>query len=139
MTKRWCWVLLLVVSVMISVMACSSDDDDLAPDSIAGQTYRFTITNGTGSYPATGAMIIEFTTNATYTIKNPLDNSVLDTGTYTYAKTGSDTGEIRTTSVFGPTVLCLLTMTNEGAGTFSMSVTSGVTAGSTAQGTFSQM
>jgi hypothetical protein len=133
MSKRRLWIAMLLLGVIFGVVSCGDEDNDLAPNSIGGQNYRFTITSGTGASPTSGTMLISFTANGAYTLTD-LANNMLDMGTYTYTKIDKYTGQSTLTSVGGTVATCILAFTAEDTGNFSITAPTG-----SARGIFSRI
>jgi hypothetical protein len=88
MTKRRFWIAIVLVGFIFGVVSCGGDggDNDLAPDSIEGQTYRLTLTNVTGTLGTPGDVVtFTFTASGTYIGRDP-SNNLVDTGIYSNPK-----------------------------------------------------
>ena len=66
----------------------SSGSSVSAPSSIAGKTYRGTISSGSGNFASTGTFTVTFG-SATYSITGDGANTINSNGTYTYSPVGS--------------------------------------------------
>jgi len=134
---------LMLLMCVVGLAACGDDDDDednLAPDSVAGKTYQVTVTSGTGVFSSTGTATLAFASDGTYTITGDGVNVGNDTGTYTYARTDADNATIVLTStgnVPGVQLNYVFVFTSETAGTFSGTITTPPSAAGTQTGTFS--
>jgi hypothetical protein len=137
MFKQRCWIAVLLLVLVFTVASCSHDDEGLAPDSVAGQTYQLTATTVAGIYQA-GTLTVAFVGNG-YAIT--LQSGVpLDTGTYTYQKssTDADSATITLNSIGGVVTTCNVTYQNATSGTFNLSTARNTLVVGTAQGTFTK-
>lgn len=129
MVKRKLLIGMLILGLTLFVGACGDDDDDYAPDSAAGRTYRMAVTAATGAYAALapGTFTTAFQTDGTYVNTPETANVPADQGSYIYTKIGDDSGEVTLTSTTVPGVVytCVFTFTSEGAGTYAVTAVGG--------------
>ena len=92
--------LLIGVFLSIALMGCSSiesnniDSDALAPSSISGKTFQFTIASGSGVYPSTGTWTVVISdTNNQYVVTGDTVNTDNSAGLFTY-KANGDKGRV---------------------------------------------
>lgn len=104
------------------VMSAVVHAQDTAPITLNGKTAVVVISSGSGAFADVGGYRISFAaTNATYTIA-PLSTTVLPgAGTYTYAKTGANTGRLTVmSSSIGTGVAQTLIFTSPTTATYSV-------------------
>jgi hypothetical protein len=89
MQKRQLWFVILVIGLGLSLLSCG---ESLAPKSIGGKKYQVVITGGSGEMTDTGNATISFAMNGSYVVTGDGVNTSNDLGTYTYDKTGKNTG-----------------------------------------------
>jgi hypothetical protein len=91
MQKRQLWFVILVIGLGLSLLSCSGSES-FAPKSIGGKKYQVVITGGSGEMTDTGNATISFAMNGSYVVTGDGVNTSNDLGTYTYNKTGKNTG-----------------------------------------------
>lgn len=113
---------LLLVSAIFSAACTAAQAQDTAPVSLAGKTGVAVISSGSGNFAVIGGYRISFSaSNSTYTV-SPLSSTVNPgAGTYTYAKTGANTGRITVTdTAVGAAVAQTLVFTSQTTATYSI-------------------
>ena len=86
--------------------------DEFALNAIAGLTLAATVTSATGGLPAAGTFQIDFAIDGTYTLTGDGVNTPNSTGTFTYLRTGKNTGRIDLVDNPGGAQFILLTFTS---------------------------
>ncbi len=130
---------MVLVLMLVSGLACGgsdNDDDDLAPDSIAGISYQVTVTSGTGLFATSGTATLAFSADDTYITTGDGNNTGDDNGTYTQTKLSSDSVEVVLNSATIPefqAATYIFTYTSDNAGAFTATLPNGDTQSGTFQ------
>ena len=138
--KRYVWLCLMLLGIGLLLVSCGDDDDDndLAPGSVQGKTYRMIVTSGTLPLARSGTAAITFAADGTYAVTGEVTIGN-DQGTYTYNKATDDSGELTLTSTLIDwlQITYVFVFTQEGAGNFTGTLVSDPAV--TQQGTFTEL